>query len=203
MAAIDPALGDSWLVAQNPLQKNAICAVKRRSSRSCRPLPVGAAARREHRRRWRKERQRERAHSGASLADDQESLACAPARPGLSEACQRLENVKAMLWRPDETTVGDEILTEMRELLMMHSAYELRTLCAALALPTSGSRTERIDRLFRERLFQMSDYREVMMIMWEGTLVEYLRGKGFPMEKGGEEVSLDAPLPNLGDMWWT
>ena len=92
-----------------------------------------------------------------------------------------------MLWRPDETTVGDEIVTEMRNLLTMHSAYELRTLCAALALPTSGSRAERIDRLFRERLFQMSDYREVMMIMWEGTLVEYLRSKGFRMEKGGED----------------
>ena len=116
---IDPALGDSWLVAQNPLQKNAICAVKRRSSRSCRPLPVGAAARREHRRRWRKERERERVHSSASLAHESNTaLVVTRGRSALSEACQRLENVKAMLWRPDETTVGDEIVTETDKALL-------------------------------------------------------------------------------------
>jgi len=67
----------------------------------------------------------------------------------------------------------------MRVLLEMHDMDELETLCDSLENTAEGSsKSETIDWIFSSKLNNYEDYRELLSLMWEGIVVEYLRKIG-------------------------
>jgi hypothetical protein len=162
--------------------------LKRRSSRNCGAKPVSVAERRARRRRPRRP-----GSAGCGGAGGQEQqppnqqeaeLAAATAAATTSG---KLHHVRGLMFDPPTDSVNDDLRENMAELLNMHSPYELRTLCCALGLPKGGKRDERLARIWRDRLGDVGQFRDCMQLMWEGTLVDYLKTRGFRMEQAAED----------------
>ena len=85
----------------------------------------------------------------------------------------------------------------MRALLAMHNQHELDNLCTSLQVEKKGRNAQKINRLFNQCLNNENDYDRVLSMMWEGTLVEYLRSAGLPMR----EVKEADPRRSVIELW--
>lgn len=75
------------------------------------------------------------------------------------------------------------------KILNMHNAAELTALCGVLCLQTEGTNKERKDRILKmladETLKTRNAekaYSNLLHLVWEGILFEYLRGEGAPLK---------------------
>jgi hypothetical protein len=98
-----------------------------------------------------------------------------------------LKSVEALLYKPDPNNVGEDIKIGMHDLLSMHNVHELKTLCHALDIDSGGTRSGRLARVYDYAMCDLPSTREVMQLMWEGTLIEYLRKIGACNIAAGED----------------
>ena len=111
------------------------------------------------------------------------------AMEGMSDGQVRMVATESLLFRPDPKSmdVAGDIADGMDDLLRLHSAKELRALCNVLGLESGGTNKQRVQRLFEEYLTNLDRYKDILTIMWEHTMVEYLRSVGFPTRKAAED----------------
>lgn len=80
------------------------------------------------------------------------------------------------------TDVAEEVQNEMRDMLLLHNSYELKHLCMSIGIKTNGRNVQKVNRIFNKVLKSTSDYHHMLSLVWEGTLIEYLRSVGVPMK---------------------
>ena len=68
----------------------------------------------------------------------------------------------------------------LRELLELHNSEELKILCRTLGATGKGPSSKRanIERIFNSIIKTDDDYQKVLRSVWDGIIIEYLRGVG-------------------------
>ena len=107
----------------------------------------------------------------------------------MSDGQRRMKSTEFLLFRPNASglDVVSDIADGMDDLLRLHSAKELRALCNIVGLEPGGTNKQRVLRLFEEYLTDLSKYKDLLTVMWEHTLIAYLKSVGFAMRKGAED----------------
>ena len=85
----------------------------------------------------------------------------------------------------EEIRVVENFSTGVEEILSMHNAGELASLCGVLCLASDGTNGEKIERVLAHIARQTQIHRnpekaysDVLLLVWEGIIFEYLRAKG-------------------------
>jgi hypothetical protein len=100
-----------------------------------------------------------------------------------SVATEKLREVLRFT-KPEPLEVVEEIVDGMQELLRMHPPKELRALCNVTGVGAGGTSKAMRQRLFDGYLHNLDTYKTLMSVMYEATMISYLRTIGFPMKKG-------------------
>ncbi|CAK9109730.1 Uncharacterized protein SCF082_LOCUS50984 [Durusdinium trenchii] len=75
--------------------------------------------------------------------------------------------------------LADDLRAGLLELLELHNSEELRTLCISLALDAAGSKRKNISTIMDEIAGdEEKQCRKVLQSVWDGIIIEYLRGMG-------------------------
>lgn len=88
--------------------------------------------------------------------------------------------------RKNAETQARDMAAGMRELLVLHNSSELGALCKALNLKPleQDSKDFMIDLIFREAIKgEDKNYAKVLGAIWEGIIIEYLRGLGKDLQR--------------------
>jgi hypothetical protein len=100
-----------------------------------------------------------------------------------SAATDKLKEVLRFT-KPEPLEVVEEIQDGMQELLRIHPPKELRALCNVTGVGAGGTSKAMRQRLFDDYLHNLDTYKTLMSVMYEATMITYLRQIGFPMKKG-------------------
>ena len=77
----------------------------------------------------------------------------------------------------NEEKLAADLTTGLEELLKMHNPEELRTLCVTLAFESSGNKKSQISRILTSiKGSEETGCRKVLNAVWDGIVIEYLRG---------------------------
>jgi hypothetical protein len=107
-----------------------------------------------------------------------------------SRLLQKFGKAKAVNPFAEEEKRATQNMAEgISQILDMHNSGELAALCGVMCLGTDGTNREKKERVLAHiaRQTQIShnpekSYSEVLHLMWEGILFEYLRANGMPMK---------------------